>query len=75
MTIEFEESRKIISKYIEDVESCEEYEKGYVFYPKDEGNHKGGDSPLAVMKDSGEVKPLYLFFILDDNELIREIQL
>lgn len=51
--VTLEEAREIASKYMRDICGCTEYSTAYVFFNPAETDG-GPDSPIVVMKDSGE---------------------
>lgn len=53
---------------------CTEYNNAYVF-SYDAGEHsKGGDSPIVIMKDTGEALDFISYAVKDGNEILREFE-
>ena len=53
---------------------CTEYNNAYVF-SYDTGEHsKGGDSPIVIMKDTGEVLNFISYAVRGGNEIVREFE-
>lgn len=53
---------------------CTEYNNAYVFSYDTGEQSKGGDSPIVIMKDTGEALNFISYAVRDGNEIVREFE-
>ena len=71
---EIRDAKRIAENYLSDISRCEEYENAYVFFSAgSDGSIGGADSPVAILKKTGEAMGLEEYFEKHGRERIREV--
>lgn len=75
--ITFEEATKKAKKVRPDVDGGTEFENGYMFSGKDDGEYKQGfgHTPVCIRKKDGQVVPITSFMLGNPGEEIRNFEL
>lgn len=74
--VEYEEALKKAKELKPDIDNGSEYEKGFVFgFSGGEKSYGGGNTPVAILKDSGKALSMPAFLAEGTGKLIRDFTL
>ena len=71
--INFDEALKIAKELKSTIDSCDEYDKGYMFKAEADKWSIGGEGACCILKDSGRAVCLTEFYDKYNPVFIREI--
>ena len=72
--VNYEEALAIAKSKKSKINKCIEYNNGFAFAYDDGIIRDGGDSPVVVLKESGEAVNIIEFAVMPGNEIIREFE-
>lgn len=73
--LNYEEALSVAKSKKSKINKCIEYNKAFAFSYEDGVCRDGGDSPVVIMKDTGEAINFIEFAIMPDKEVVREFDI